>query len=101
MIGFPFHVDPETRQIATVAAGSEEAAGQAIEILVLTRPGEHPLTPGFGTPDPVLAPDVDLVAEVRAGLHLWGPEGVDARLASVATDGPSTTLTIEYTVEPQ
>lgn len=57
---------------ATVVVGSDEANLEAVAIHALTRKGERPLVPTFGTTDPVFA-DVD-VAELNASLDTFGPD---------------------------
>lgn len=90
VISHPFRLAP-TGAVATVLDGSTAANTEALAVLALTRKGERVLVPGFGIPDPVFD-DVD-VAEINAGVAMFGPEGVsvtgitithpDARTASV------------------
>lgn len=62
--------------VATVDEGSEQAVAQAIAVLTATRRGERPLVPAFGVTDPVFD-RIDL-AEINAGLALYGPDDVVA-----------------------
>lgn len=76
LLSFPFRIDRVSGQAATVTVGSDQEAAEAIALLALTRPGERELCPGFGSRDPSYSRTVDLLAEVRTGLTLWGPDGV-------------------------
>jgi hypothetical protein len=51
VLAFPFRLD-RTGRIATVEQDSEDDIAQQLAMLILTRPEERPLTPGYGTPDP-------------------------------------------------
>lgn len=86
LLSFPFRIDPESGQAASVAVGSAAEAAEAVAMLALTRLGERDLCPGFGTPDPAYTDDVDLAAEVQSGLTLWGPEGVRVATESIILD---------------
>ncbi|KWW97392.1 hypothetical protein LI90_4364 (plasmid) [Carbonactinospora thermoautotrophica] len=73
ILSHPFRITP-TGEAATVEDGTPEAHAEAIAVLVMTRRGERPMAPGFGTSDPAFG-RLD-PAEVEAGLALWGPDGV-------------------------
>lgn len=79
-ITWPFTVGPNGRVVT-----ADEAADGLIEArlacLLSTRPGEHPLAPGFGTPDPTF--DGYDAADIRAGVAQFGP-AVD--IVDVAVD---------------
>lgn len=49
-LAFPVRVDPRTGGFASVDPGSEAEVNQEIALHVLTRPGERPIRPDFGTP---------------------------------------------------
>ena len=51
VLAFPFAITRGGR-IATVEQDSEEEITQQLAMLMLTRPDERPLTPGYGMPDP-------------------------------------------------
>ena len=73
VISFPFHVTA-AGDVATVERGSDAEVVEAIAVLLLTQPGERPLAPEYGTPDPAYA---GLSAGgVQLGLDTFGPEGV-------------------------
>lgn len=73
ILSHPFRLT-KTGSVATVDEGTTAARAEAIAVLVLTRRGERPFAPDFGTTDPTFA-ELD-AAEVDAGLSLWGPDGV-------------------------
>ncbi|QKY79795.1 baseplate wedge protein [Arthrobacter phage Bumble] len=73
VISFPFRLTA-TGDVATVERGSDAEVTEAIAVLLLTQPGERPLVPEYGTPDPAYA---GLSAGgVQLGLDTYGPEGV-------------------------
>lgn len=72
VIAHPFRLAGS--QVAVVEDGSDAGVAQEIAVLVSTRPGERPLVPSYGVTDPAF--DGLHVAEVNAGLALYGPPGV-------------------------
>lgn len=77
MLAYPFRFRANGRG-AEVADDSDEAYAQQIALLLLIRPGERPLLPEYGTPDPV-----------------YDVQGVDPALvtAAIAAFGPPVTVT--------
>lgn len=73
VLSFPFRVG-QNAEIATVPAGSDLEVEQAIAVLVLTRLGERPMEPLFGTIDPIMA-ELE-PGEIQIGLDTFGPEGI-------------------------
>lgn len=69
LIDFPFRV--VGGRVAKVTDGTDTADGLRLKMLLLTRPGERPLDPGFGLTDPTFR-GVD-PAEVAAGVAAYGP----------------------------
>lgn len=93
VLSHPFRVLPNGRA-ATVEQDSVDQNAELIAALILTRPGERGLAPGFGTPDPAFV-GVD-VAAVEAATSVFGP---DVRITDVRVDitGPgSQDITIEF-----
>jgi hypothetical protein len=74
---------------ATVTDGSDAALADAVVRVVLTRPGDLELVPGYGIPDPVWAdPAAGAVGAISASVDV-------ARVnATLATFGPSATVTL-------
>ena len=73
LISFPFRITPGG-DVATVERCSDDEVREAIAVLLLTRPGERPLAPAYGTPDPVYA---GLSAGgIQLGLETFGPAGI-------------------------
>lgn len=70
LLAYPFRITPGLR-VDTVDGTTDEAVGQQLHVLILTSPGERPLVPAFGIPDPTFQ---GLKAEdIRAGVELFGP----------------------------
>lgn len=70
VISHPFRL-AANGTVATVLDGDTDANAEAVAILAMTRKGERPLVPSFGTSDPVYD-EVDL-AELNVGLLDFGP----------------------------
>jgi hypothetical protein len=93
VLSHPFRFLPNGRA-ATVEQDTDDQRAELIAGLILTRPGERGLVPGFGTPDPVFA-GID-VAAVEAATNVFGP---DVRITDVRVEitGPaSQDVTIEF-----
>jgi hypothetical protein len=72
-IAFPFRITG-TAEVATIPYGSDAEVEQAIAVLALTRLGERPMEPEFGTPDPLMG---ELTAsDIQVGLDSYGPDGI-------------------------
>jgi hypothetical protein len=82
-IAFPFKITGAS-EVATVPYGSDAEVEQAIAVLVLTRLGERPMEPDFGTPDPMMGEIT--ASDIQVGLDSYGPD--DIVIASV-TSSPS------------
>lgn len=65
MIAFPIRFDG-SGHLATVADYSPQAARQLTHGVVATRPGERPLAPAYGTPDPSDGVDPGIVGALVA-----------------------------------
>lgn len=100
ILAFPFRIDPETGDAATVAQGSDGETATVIAMLAHTRLGERDLCPGFGTSDPAYVPTSELVQEIQAGLALFGPQ-VTVQASSVTVDPSATAATINLTFTAQ
>lgn len=86
VLAFPVHVD-STGRIATVEQDSEADIAQQLAMLILTRPDERPLTPGYGTPDPAFTGfDPQLLA---ASAEEFGP-AVDIDTVTITDRGDGT-----------
>jgi hypothetical protein len=72
-IAFPFHITGAS-EVATVPYGSDAEVEQAIAVLALTRLGERPMEPEFGTPDPLMGEIT--VSDIQVGLDSYGPDGI-------------------------
>jgi hypothetical protein len=94
ILSHPFRLGP-TGAAATVEDGSTAANAEAIAVLLMTRRGERPMAPDFGITDPTFA-ELD-VAELDAGLALWGPDGVTVTdVSMVARDDLSAEVVISF-----
>lgn len=82
--------------LATVEQQSDDGAAQEIAVLCMTRPGEHPLDPGFGITDPAF--EGINQTDIVAGVTFYGLE-VDivdvAATTDPATDTELATVTFE------
>lgn len=97
-ISFPFRIDRPSGRVASVVQGSDAEAGEAIAHLLMTRRGERPLAPGFGTRDQSQATVVDLATDVQAGVRLFGPAGVQITGQDVRVGaGGQAFVTLEFT----
>lgn len=72
-LSFPFRLGADGAA-ATVGYGTDAEVDEAIAVLVLTRPGERPLNPTFGVPDPTFAGLY--TGDVQVGLDEFGPAGI-------------------------
>lgn len=72
-IAFPFRITGN-KEVATVPYGSDAEVEQAIAVLVLTRLGERPMEPDFGTPDPLMGEIT--ASDIQVGLDSYGPVGI-------------------------
>lgn len=94
LLSYPFRLTL-AGDVATVEDGTEDAAAEALAVLILTRKGERDLVPDFGISDPV-AQGLNL-AEVAVGVLDYGPAGVTVE--DVTVTYPSDTLErIELTI---
>lgn len=73
-------------QFATVEQNSDAGDREGVVQLALTRPGERPLHPGFGMPDPTFAGFE--VTELAAGLAIYGPP-VTPTLVEIVAESPN------------
>lgn len=71
VLGYPFRVGVNGRAV-TVEQGSEAEHAQELAGLILTRRGERPLVPLYGTDDPTFA-ELDR-ADLVAAVELYGPD---------------------------
>ncbi|MFT4471688.1 hypothetical protein ACMX2H_17445, partial [Arthrobacter sulfonylureivorans] len=70
VIAIPFRLTPQG-EVATAPHGSPQEVDEAIVALALTRVGERPMQPSYGTPDPVFT---GLSAgDLQVGLDEFGP----------------------------
>jgi len=94
LLSHPFRLTPGG-DVATVEDGTEDAAAEALAVLVLTRKGERELVPDFGVTDPT-AQGLNL-AELAVGLIDYGPSGVTVEEVTVTY--PTDTLErVELTI---
>ena len=89
-LSFPFRLTP-TGSVATVEAGSDAEADEAIAVLVLTRIGERRMRPNFGIPDPVFAHGL-YIGDIQVGLDEHGPAGI--KVTSLTTEPKSNTKAV-------
>lgn len=85
VIAHPFRV-AVNGAIAKIEDGTDEASGQQIAVMVMTRPGERPLVPMFGVADPAF--DTFDEAALKAQIDMFGP---DVTIEDVQTAYPNDT----------
>ena len=89
MLAFPFQIRLNGRA-ALVADDSEECDAQQIAFLLLTRIGERPLAPEYGTPDPTFDVRGSSEADITAAIAAMGPTvDVDSVTVTPTADGTS------------
>ena len=93
LLAHPFSITPGGT-VATVDAGSDEHHAQLLEALIRTTPGERPLAPAFGLPDPTFR-GINL-GELRSRVELWGPPVTIAAVDSSAIEGGMQDVRIEF-----
>lgn len=97
LLSHPFRLNADG-SAATVLDNTDEALVEGIAVLALTRRGERPYAPTFGTSDPTFDADMDL-ADLNVALALHGPAvtvtGVEV---SHATD-TAARVVIEFTAD--
>ncbi len=88
MLAWPFRVRPNGR-VATVEDDSDEAVAQQLALLMLIEPGERPLVPEYGVPDPTY----DLAGAdgttITAAIAAFGPQVTVDDVTETATADPT------------
>ncbi len=92
-LSHPFRLAPGGR-VATVEQGTDQANGELIEVLVLTRIGERPLTPGFGITDPLFSALEP--TEIAAGIATYGPDVTISALTTTQQDQATAVVHVDY-----
>lgn len=89
MLAFPFRFLPNGRA-AMVEDESDASDAQEIAFLLLTRVGERPLAPEYGSPDPTFNTEGVSEADIAAAIAAFGPP-VDVELVAerATADGMS------------
>lgn len=82
-------------RLATVEDGGLADAAQRVAALAETRVGERPMTPGFGTPDPLWSDRYDAAA-LELAAATYGPS---APVAVTAVDVDEAAAAMTVTVE--
>lgn len=97
IIRYPFRFALDG-SVATVEQDTDDANGEQIAILAITRAGERRLRPGFGLTDTAFVGFN--ASEMAAKLALYGPpvDLSDIRVAPVAAD--TQRVTIDFASEP-
>lgn len=72
MLAFPFRIQANGRA-ALVGDESDESDAQQIAFLLMTRVGERPLNPEYGTPDPTFDTTGVSEADIAAQVAAMGP----------------------------
>lgn len=95
MLAHPFRFLGNGRA-ATVVDDSDEADAQLIACLLLTRRGERPLAPEYGTTDPTFDVTGTNPGDIAASVAAWGPPVDVTDVADQPNGDGTTTTTISY-----
>jgi hypothetical protein len=93
VLSYPFRITP-AGSVATVEQDSDDQKEELLAAIVLTRPGERDLVPGFGVPDPTFN-GID-VAAVEGATTVFGPEVTITNVDVVVTSPASQDVTVEF-----
>lgn len=93
LISHPFRLTPSGR-VATVEQGSDAAAAEQLAVLLMTRPLERPLAPGFGVTDPAFQKLA--ASEVAAAVETYGPAVELHAIDIVATSDSDQRVVVTY-----
>jgi len=80
VLSYPFRIGPNG-SAATVEQDSDDHKAEQLAALVMTRPGERDLVPGFGIPDPTFV-GIDIAA-LEGAAAVFGP---DVKITEVEVD---------------
>lgn len=94
-LSYPMRLAPNG-SFVTVDQGTDTDAREQIAVICLTRPGERPVTPGFGTSDPAFTGfrGTELVAQIAQ----WGPPVAIDDIAVEALTDTVQHVTVEFHV---
>lgn len=93
-LSFPFRL-LANGAAAAVEQTSDAGMAEKIAQLILTRPGERELVPGFGVPDPVFGGLS--AADLRAGVAAYGPPvTITSVTATPQPDGITQAVSVEF-----
>jgi hypothetical protein len=93
LIAYPFRLSP-SGSVVTVEEGTDEQHAHELAVAVLTRTGERPLVPDFGTADPVFV-GFDNEA-LRLHVDLFGPPVDITAVAVTFVDDSTQSVVIEF-----
>lgn len=93
ILSHPFRLLPDG-SAATVEQDTDEANAEQLAVLLLTRPGERDLAPGYGVSDPAFA-GVD-PSEVVAAVNAFGPDVTVTAVTSRPRDDATVDVLVEY-----
>lgn len=95
LLAHPFRLGPNGAAV-TVEQGSDAAHAQEIAALLLTVRGERDLVPAFGISNPVLTGQPVDLAEVNAGVGLFGPDVEIVALTTTVLDATTERLVVTW-----
>lgn len=93
IISHPFRLARDG-SIATVDQTSDAGLAEQIAVLALTRPGERPLVPGFGLPDPTF--EGFEPSALAAAVALWGPDVLLDQVTVVQRDDSTQQVEVSF-----
>lgn len=98
VLAHPLRLGPDGH-LVTVAQGSDAERAQQLALLIGTRPGEAPLTPTLGLPDPRYDQPNPVELEVQAAVYLPDVTVLDVTRAVVSDT--EQTLTVDWQTTPE
>lgn len=93
ILSWPFRLGVDGA-IVTVDQDDPQADAEQVAVLLLTRPGERDLVPGFGVPDPTFA--ALRPAEVNGAAAIFGPPVKITEARIVSDDGATVTAELVF-----
>lgn len=93
VLSYPFRIG-HGGKVATVEQGTPQANGELIEVLILTRIGERPLSPTFGITDPQFT-GVE-ATEITAGIAAHGPDVTVNDITATQQDTQTVVVHLDY-----
>lgn len=93
VLSFPFRIGGNGSAV-TVEQDTDDQYAELLAALIMTRPGERPLVPGFGTPDPTFV-GLDIAA-LEGAATVFGPPVTISDVTVTITGVSSQDVVVEF-----